>query len=52
MADFLTDRGKQIAKRLDEITIEIKDLAIEDLKIINIERISTLLEEWKNLLYE
>jgi hypothetical protein len=52
LADFLTERGKQNTKRIDEITTEIKSLAIEDTKAINLEHLLTLLEEWLKLIKE
>lgn len=52
LTDFLTKKGKEIVKRLDEIAVEIRGLAVEDCKAIDLERLLILLVESKKLIYE
>ena len=52
LADFLTDRGKEIVVRLDEITLELRSLVVEDPQALNLERILELQEEALKLIDE
>jgi hypothetical protein len=52
LADFLTQKGRDIIARLDAIALEIKSLYVEDLQTLDVNRILTLLEEGKKFIDE
>ncbi|MBI3888245.1 hypothetical protein HY311_00420 [Candidatus Nomurabacteria bacterium] len=51
LADFLTEKGKEIVTRLDEIALELRSLYVEDPATLNVERVFTLLQEENKLIY-
>ena len=45
LSDFLTERGKEIVARLDEIALELDGLYVEDPQLFDASRVSALVEE-------
>lgn len=52
LSDFLTPRGKEIVRRLDEIATETKNFIVKNPEKLDVGGILKLFEEGKKLIYE
>lgn len=52
LLDFLTERGKKIVARLDQIALELRGFYVEDPQMLDVNHALTLLEESNELVHK